>query len=67
MPLPSNHTSTDEALLEMELKIARRADQFARELRRQSSLNLVCWLMAEAEVLGASAVQAILPRLSALG
>jgi hypothetical protein len=42
----------DRALFEMELKIARCADRHARELHRTSSLNLVCWLMAEAEQLG---------------
>ncbi|MES2695539.1 MAG: hypothetical protein V4773_18830 [Verrucomicrobiota bacterium] len=41
-----------DLLLEIELKIARRADEFAREVRRDSSLNLYCWLLAEAEVLG---------------
>ncbi len=41
-----------DPLLEVELKIARRADEFARHIRPQSPLNLHCWLLAEAEVLG---------------
>jgi hypothetical protein len=40
-----------DALLALQLKIARRADEFARESPRQSALNLQYWLMAEAEVL----------------
>lgn len=41
-----------DLLTEVELKIARRADEFARTLPSRSLLNLQCWLLAEAELLG---------------
>jgi hypothetical protein len=48
---------TPDPLLRLELDIARRADEIARESRLGSSLNLHCWLVAETEVLARDAVQ----------
>lgn len=48
----------DDLLTEVELKIARRADEFARLLPSRSMLNLQCWLLAEAELLGRDSAQA---------
>lgn len=40
-----------ESLAELELQIARRADELAATRIDRSSLNLVCWLQAEQEIL----------------
>jgi hypothetical protein len=40
-------------LTELQLQVARRADQLAAILSYRTSLNLPCWLQAEEEVLGA--------------
>jgi hypothetical protein len=41
---------TADPLLDLELQIARRADELAKE--RASGLNLHCWLLAEREICG---------------
>lgn len=51
-PPESGRARDLDVLTEVELKIARRADEFARTSPRKSLLNLHCWLMAEAELLG---------------
>jgi hypothetical protein len=40
-----------DPLLDLEMRVARRADELARAHAAQTSLNLHCWLVAEAEVL----------------
>jgi hypothetical protein len=40
-----------EPLADLELQIARRADELAATRLDRSSLNLVCWLQAEQEIL----------------
>lgn len=40
-----------EPLTDLELQIARRADELAATRIDRSSLNLVCWLQAEQEIL----------------
>jgi hypothetical protein len=40
-----------EPLADLELQIARRADELAATRVNRSSLNLVCWLEAEQEIL----------------
>lgn len=47
---------TLDALTDLELEVARRADELARVRARTTSLNLHCWLLAEAEVLTARAM-----------
>jgi hypothetical protein len=42
-----------DALLELQLSVARRADELARTQKPGTSMNLHCWLLAEAEILGA--------------
>lgn len=52
MPHAFPGPSTDP-LFEVELQIARRADEIARQRSENTSrLNLQCWLFAEAELLG---------------
>lgn len=46
-PAPSD---ADELTL-LQLRVARRADEIARELPIQTSLNLHCWLIAETEMI----------------
>jgi hypothetical protein len=41
-----------EPLVNLELQIARRADELAATRVNHSSLNLFCWLHAEQEILG---------------
>lgn len=41
-----------DALLELQLCVARRADELSREQRITGPLNLRCWLTAEYEVIG---------------
>lgn len=41
-----------DELFELQLRIARRADDLARSRTVRSSLNLECWLLAEQEFLG---------------
>ena len=41
-----------DELLELQLRVARRADELATARKTQTALNLHCWLMAETEVLG---------------
>jgi hypothetical protein len=40
-----------DALLELQLRVARRADELAQAQQAGTPLNLHCWLVAEAEVL----------------
>jgi hypothetical protein len=40
-----------DRLLELKLRVARRADEIARARRIEQPLNLHCWLLAETEVL----------------
>jgi hypothetical protein len=42
---------TPDALTEIELRVARRADELARERETHTPLDLDCWLLAEAEVM----------------
>jgi hypothetical protein len=46
-PAPSE---PDELML-LQLRVARRADEIARERPIQTSLNLHCWLIAETEMI----------------
>ncbi len=41
-----------DPLAELQLRVARRADQLATARRDRSLLNLPCWLQAEEEILG---------------
>jgi hypothetical protein len=45
-------SSTPDPLLELELRIARRADELTLAQGIANSLNLHCWLVAEYEVIG---------------
>lgn len=40
-----------DVLEEIELRVARRADEIARGRQTHSAIDLDCWLLAEAEVL----------------
>lgn len=48
-PPPAAH----DALTELELRVARRADELVRARAGDDPLNISCWLAAEREVLGA--------------
>ena len=48
-PQPTTH---EDPLTAIELRIARRADEFARTWPSATRLNLQCWLLAEADLLG---------------
>jgi hypothetical protein len=51
-PAVPTRVVTDLCLLdELELRIARRADQLADRCPEPTALNLRCWLLAEAEIL----------------
>jgi|HubBroStandDraft_1064217.scaffolds.fasta_scaffold1084790_1 hypothetical protein len=50
-----------KALFELQLRVARRADELAQAGSSKSSLNLHCWLLAEAEVFHAEASTGQLP------
>jgi hypothetical protein len=41
-----------DALSQLQLRIAQRADELARECEVVTPLNLHCWLMAEIELIG---------------
>lgn len=41
-----------ETLTELQMQVARRADELAQQRPRGNSLNLHCWLLAEMEILG---------------
>jgi hypothetical protein len=43
---------TTDALFHLQLRVARRADELAEVRYTRTPLNLYCWLLAEAEVLG---------------
>jgi hypothetical protein len=53
MPNAHSPSSPEEAdpLLDLEMRVARRADELARANTLSTGLNLHCWLVAEAEVL----------------
>ena len=54
-----------DALFALQLRVARKADEFVRRQGgSDQGLNLHCWLLAEAEVLGHVPSQAPVPRLS---
>ncbi len=66
-PMPLTRTPTsgklgvpwnplEDALTSLELEVARRADELARARPLATSLNLHCWLLAEAEVLAVRVV-----------
>jgi hypothetical protein len=44
----------DDPLVDVQLQVARRADELAARPGMGTSLNLHCWLLAEREILGAS-------------
>ena len=43
---------TIDPLLDLELRVARRADELARIQVENTALNLHCWLCAEQEIMG---------------
>ena len=43
-------TSTGDVLASLQLSIARRADELARARQTHTSMDLDCWLIAEAEI-----------------
>jgi hypothetical protein len=47
----SDELSSD-ALSQLQLRIARRADELARDSNVSTPMNLHCWLMAESELIG---------------
>lgn len=47
------HELDKDTLSELQLQVARRADELAASLQAKSSLNLPCWFQAEEEILGA--------------
>ena len=51
MSTPALTPPAADTLLELELRVARRADELARLPADEKPLNLECWLRAEAEVL----------------
>jgi hypothetical protein len=54
-PEPPSGLATDE-LFELQLRIARRADDIAQSRSVRTSMNLECWLLAEEEFLGCKAL-----------
>lgn len=50
----SEDSLTPQALDDLELAVARRADELAGSGRWHTSLNLHCWLEAEQEILGSA-------------
>jgi len=44
--------ATPDPLLDLELRVARRADELARIQVQNTALNLHCWLCAEQEIMG---------------
>jgi hypothetical protein len=52
MNLASSIDFVIDELFELQLRIARRADDIARSRSVRSSLNLECWLLAEQEFIG---------------
>jgi hypothetical protein len=51
MPLTPPSELPDDTLLELQLRVARRADEIARSQKSFSSESSHCWLLAETEVL----------------
>ena len=51
MILGTDLAPTSDPLLELQFRIARRADELARAKRNNTGLNLYCWLLAEREIL----------------
>lgn len=47
-----------DLLFTLQLEVARKADELARARGGSGGLNLECWLIAEAEVLGATGIRA---------
>jgi hypothetical protein len=58
-PIGAAATPPQDALFALELEIARKADELVRRREGRDSLNLQCWLMAEAEVFGGESVDAL--------
>jgi hypothetical protein len=42
---------SSDALSQLQLRVARRADELARDSKIATPLNLHCWLMAESELI----------------
>jgi hypothetical protein len=51
MPFTPPDERPDDTLLDLQLRIARRADEIARSQKSPSSESSHCWLLAESEVL----------------
>jgi hypothetical protein len=49
----------DDPLVDIQLQIARKADELAARPGMGTSFDLHCWLLAEREILGASAADPI--------
>jgi hypothetical protein len=43
--------SPSDALSQLQLRVARRADELVRDSKVSTPLNLHCWLMAESELI----------------
>lgn len=44
-----------EGLFDLQLRVARKADELARNGSNRGGLSLHCWLLAEAEIIGRAA------------
>lgn len=50
IPHPSSEDPGYDALLDLQLRVARRADELAKAPANDAPLPLECWLQAEAEI-----------------
>lgn len=49
--MEENGELSSDALSQLQLRVARRADELAKESKVTTQLNLQCWLMAESELI----------------
>jgi hypothetical protein len=58
--MDQDHDFPSDALSQLQLRVARRADELARDSKVATSLNLHCWLAAESELIeGADSLVAL--------
>jgi hypothetical protein len=55
--MQADEAKSTDTLLELQLRVARRADELARDCATMAGLNLHCWLSAEREICGENADQ----------
>jgi hypothetical protein len=59
--MEQNDELSSDALAQLQLRVARRADELARDSKLTTPLNLHCWFLAESELVKGAGLEDDLP------